>query len=298
MGNANKKNRNSINTVLEHSLDTSNPILEFSPNDADSDFMQELKNTIKLPRETEIIETEEEIDLEEKTDQIKNYFFTDEEAAPVSQVFRSKTFEPIQKLCILNAPKPKLKIFTDNITPFRLSSKNFGSSRNKNKKKNPIILDFQKTLTDSKSCNDSVNIDDDYFDESELDLDAETTTPSLKDFKNLNNCRKKMAFFRDSLDNQSKHSVDENEKIEYIFTEKKNKIKKNKKNKYIIKHIKQQTILSKKAMKLRLSMKPIKKSETVKNQNLCNKKPFILGVLEGAAKEIKMKSKSRYTSIV
>ncbi len=46
-------------------------------------------------------------------------------------------------------------------------------------------------------------------------------------------------------------------------------------------------------MKLRLSMKPIKKSETVKNQNLSNKKPFILGVLEGAAKEIKMKSKSR-----
>ena len=296
MGNANQKNRNSINTVLEHSLDTSNPILEFSPNDADSDFMQELKNTIKLPRESEILETEEEIDLEEKTDQIKNYFFTDEEAAPVSQVFRSKTFEPIQKLCILNAPKPKLKIFTDNITPFRLSSKNFGSSRNKNKKKSSILLDFQKTLTDSKSCNDSVNIDDDYFDES--DFDAETTTPSLKDFKNLNNCRKKMAFFSDSLDNQSKHSVDENEKIEYIFPEKKNKIKKNKKNKYIIKHIKQQTILSKEAMKLRLSMKPIKKSETVKNPLLSNKKPFILGVLEGAAKEIKMKNKSRYTSIV
>ena len=297
MGNANKKNRNSINTVLEHSLDTSNPILEFSQNDADSDFMQELKNTIKLPRESEIFESEE-INLEEKTDQIKNYILSDEEAAPVSEVFRSKTFVPIQKLCILNAPKPKLKTFTENIIPFKLSSKNFGSSHCRNKKKNSIILDFQKTLIDSKSCNDSENIDDDYYDESELDSDAETTTPSLKDIKNLNNCRKKMAFFRDSLDNQSKHSVDENEKIEYIFPEKKNQTKKNKKNKYILKHIKQQALQSKKAKKFRISMKPIKKSETVKNQNINNNKPFILGVLEGAAKEIKMKGRTRYTSIV
>ena len=51
--------------------------------------------------------------------------------------------------------------------------------------------------------------------------------------------------------------------------------------------------------KFRISAKSdnfIKKSETVKNQDIKDNGLFILGILESAAKEIKMKKKMRHTS--
>ena len=54
----------------------------------------------------------------------------------------------------MNAPKQKLKNFNEKMTPLVLYSKTFGVKLN-TKKPNSIILEFQKGLIDSKSCNDS-----------------------------------------------------------------------------------------------------------------------------------------------
>ena len=160
-------------------------------------------------------------------------------------------------------------------------------------------------LIDSKSCNDSVNLDDDLlFDEFYSGFDTERSTPDLEDIKDIQNCRKKMAIFRDSIDHKSDHSFDENDKIEYIFAEKKDQIKQNKENKkrkFWSKHIEQQKIIQNRmsSNKFRISAKSdnfIKKSETVKNQDIKDNGLFILGILESAAKEIKMKKKMRHTS--
>ena len=113
-----------------------------------------------------------------------------------------------------------------------------------------------------------------------------------------------MAIFRDSIDHKSDHSFDENDKIEYIFAEKKDQIKQNKENKkrkFWSKHIEQQKIIQNRmsSNKFRISAKSdnfIKKSETVKNQDIKDNGLFILGILESAAKEIKMKKKMRHTS--
>ena len=107
-----------------------------------------------------------------------------------------------------------------------------------------------------------------------------------------------MALFRDSIDNKSELSLDENDKIEYIFSENKNQKKQNKSNKFWTKHIRQQIMESKISEKMRLSTNILKKSETLKPQKIEESGLFILGVLESANKEKKMKKKMRYTSNV
>ena len=104
-----------------------------------------------------------------------------------------------------------------------------------------------------------------------------------------------MALFRDSIDNKSELSLDENDKIEYIFSENKNQ---KKQNKFWTKHIRQQIMESKISEKMRLSTNILKKSETLKPQKIEESGLFILGVLESANKEKKMKKKMRYTSNV
>ena len=197
----------------------------------------------------------------------------------------------------MNAPKQKLKIFNEKITPLVLYSKTFGAKLNK-KKPNSIIVDFQKEIIDSKSCNDSINLNDELFDG--FDSDFETGQNSdFEDIKNISNCRKKMAIFRDSIDNKSEHSFDENDKIEYIFSENKEQNKENKKKNFWSKHIEQQKIIQNRiSNKFRISTNFFQKAETVKNKDINDNGLFILGVLESAAKEKKMKKKMRYTSNV
>ena len=110
-----------------------------------------------------------------------------------------------------------------------------------------------------------------------------------------------MAIFRDSIDNKSEHSFKEEEKIEDILNDKKRKSnKENKKSKFWSKHIKQQMLKSKLSYKLsRISEGALKKSETVRVKSIKRTNDlFILGILESAAKEIKMKKMARYTSNV
>jgi hypothetical protein len=195
----------------------------------------------------------------------------------------------------MNAPKQKLKNFNEKMTPLVLYSKTFGVKLN-TKKPNSIILEFQKGLIDSKSCNDSVYLGDDLlYDEFDSDFETERSTPDLEDIKNIQSCRKKMAIFRDSIDNKSELSLDENDKIEYIFNENKEQQKQNKSNKFWTKYIRQQMIESKISEKMRLSTNILKKSETLDPQKIEESGLFILGVLESASKEKKMKKKMRYT---
>lgn len=241
----------------------------------------------------------EQINFEEYDNKIAKYNFLEYDDVP-----KSKTFETSLNIPYMNAPKQTLKKFNEKMTPLVLYTKTYGIKLN-TKKPNSIILDFQKGLIDSKSCNDSVNLDDDLlFDEFYSGFDTERSTPDLEDIKDIQNCRKKMAIFRDSIDHKSDHSFDENDKIEYIFAEKKDQIKQNKENKkrkFWSKHIEQQKIIQNRmsSNKFRISAKSdnfIKKSETVKNQDIKDNGLFILGILESAAKEIKMKKKMRHTS--
>ena len=243
-----------------------------------------------------IIESEE-INFEENDDQISKYIFKEYD----DDVPKSKTFEPSLNISVMNAPKQKLKYFNEKMTPLVLYSKTFGVKLN-TKRPNSIVLDFQKGLIDSKSCNDSVYLGDDlFYDELYSDFDTERSTPDLEDIKDIQSCRKKMAIFRDSIDNKSEHSFDENDKIDYIFAEKKEQNKQNKENKkknFWSKHIEQQKIIQNRisSNKFRLSSNFFQKSETVKNQDIKDNGLFILGILESAAKEIKMKKKMRNTS--
>lgn len=299
MGNENRiKNRKSNASVLEMSLDTKNPIHEDYSSDSDSDIKEELKQKIDLPIENEIYENEG-ILFGDNIDEIKNHIFSEGEAPPVSNPYihgyRSKSYAPNPNIILFHAPKPQFKSFNEHITPFKLSTKTFGGSNWKNKKPNTTVSEFQKNILDSKSCNDNQNSDDEFFDEIVSDIDTERTTPNVEDMKNLQNCRKKMAIFRDSIDNKSELSTGESDKVEEFLSEKKN----NKKNNFLIRHIKQQSKISN---KLRLSTDFLKKkSETLKPQKIQKIQDnglFILGVLESAAKEKKLKKQARYTSNV
>ena len=140
MGNANpkgsRKSRNSNASVLDMSLDSMNSIKEVNSPYIDLDFKHEIKDTIDLPIENEKEESEE-INLDDKAEEIKNFIFLDGEAPPVSgpfpHQFRSKSYVPNQNISLFKAPKPQIKIFDEHISPFKLSSKCLGGSQWKNK---------------------------------------------------------------------------------------------------------------------------------------------------------------------
>lgn len=299
---SNKKNRKSNCCVLDMPLDKNNSSNKSNTFES-TDIKQDLKNKIKLHKENDLKELEGIILDGTKSEEIKNYIFSDEKGAQIPDQknhhpneFRSKSYVLNPNIKLFNAPKPKIKVFDEHISPFKLCTKNFGGSQWKNKKPNSIILDFQKNLMDNKSCNDNQNEENDLYDEMYLDLDTDRETPDVEDLKDLNNCRKKMAIFRDSIDNKSEHSLGESEIIEDILSEKKNK--KNKKNGGWVKYIRQQMQQSKISNKLRISTNVIKKSETLKNKNIEENELFILGVLESAAKDKKKKKMARYTANV
>ena len=155
MGNSNHKdhfkNRFSNVCVFEESLDTKNSIPKVNSPNSDLDFKEELKQTIDLPIENEIYESNE-IALEDKSEQIKNFIFSEGEAPPTSDLhyhaFRSKSYVLNQNINIslFNAPKPKVKTFNEYISPFKLSNKCLGGSQWKIKKPNEVILDFEKNI--------------------------------------------------------------------------------------------------------------------------------------------------------
>ena len=302
-----QKRRNSNTCVLDMPLDSKNPIVEKSSQDYDCNIIDDLQNNVKLPLENEIYELEE-ISFDDKQDEINKYFFDDEDAPSTSDncfhVYRSKSCINNKNISLYNAPKQKLKSFNEPISPFKLSSKNFGANHRNKKRPSSIVIDFQKNNMDNKSCNDNQNMAEDFFDGFILDSDTERTTPNIEDIKNLQNCRKKMAIFRDSIDNKSEHSLDESEKIDDIFSEKNKNINEYKKNKIWAKYIRQQKLKSKLSYNMRISKSNfVKKSPTVKGPVCKEFKEFdddlfILGILESAANDKKLKKITRYTANV
>lgn len=301
MGNAHKKSDRKIGgkskNINQHLKKEKKDLINSNIN-KNCDKKKEL-NSLEIIKDYEIIESKEII-LDEKHDEIKKTFIFDKENNLYSDSnnhpLRSKSFVNHNNISLYNAPKQKVKLFNENISPFKLCSKTYGSSYWRNKIPNPIIIDFEKTTTDSKSCNDNQNSEDN-LDDIELYSDTEVITPNVEDIKNLQNCRKKMAIFRESLDNKSEHSLKENEKIEYIFSEEKSKaIKQIKKKKFWSKHIKQQKLKS----KLSRNLSIISDSFPLKSGTVMIKKKdddlFILGILESASKEIKKKQSPRLTS--
>ena len=104
-----------------------------------------------------------------------------------------------------------------------------------------------------------------------------------------------MTIFRDSINNKSEHSLKEEEKIDYIFSDINNiSNKQNKKTKYWTKYIKQQKLESKLSRKLSFCSPSIKNSSTFKKEmNKPNIDLFILGFLERAATEKKKKKMAK-----
>lgn len=286
-----KKDRDSNISVLSLALESIDEIQEKKSLDSDDDMVKGLKKVVDLTIEKEYIESEEFI-LEENKDAIKDFVILGDENSLIKKPFNSN-----KNNNIINAPKQKIKLFSEQISPFKLNTKTFGAPKlRKKKKQNSIILDFQKICIDSKSCNDKQSTNDDFFDEAfNFESETERTTPNIEDLKNLQYCRKKMAIFRDSIDNKSIHSFKDEGKIEYIFSDiNNNKNTQNKQDKFWSKYIRLQK--SKLSSKLSLVSTNIKKSETVKNKKWTNNNLFILGVLESAAKEKKKKKMARYTS--
>ena len=86
------------------------------------------------------------------------------------------------------------------MSPFKLSMKSYGISPKWNQKPNKILLDFQKDIIDSNSCNDQEELLDEYnltFADTE-----ERSTPNPEDLLELLKCRKKMIKFRNSINDK------------------------------------------------------------------------------------------------
>lgn len=288
-----KNSRDSNVSVLNANLEPTDKIQEKKSVDSNDNIIKGFKKVIDLPIENEYQESEE-FNLEDNKNAIKDFVILGDEDSSIKKPFKAH-----KNNNIINAPKQKIKLFNEQISPFKLNAKTFGVPKlRKRKKQNSIISDFQKICVDSKSCNDKQSTNDDFFDEAfNFESETERTTPNVEDLKNLQYCRKKMAFFRDSIDNKSIHSFKDEGKIEYIFSDinnNNNKNEQNKQDKFWSKYIRLQK--SKLSSKLSLVTNNIKKSETVKNKKLINNNLFILGVLESAAKEKKRKKMTRYTS--
>lgn len=286
-----RNSRDSNIAALNVNLEPTDEINEKKSVDSNDNIIKGLKKVVDLPIENEYIESEEFM-LEDNKVAIYDFVILGDEDSSIK-----KPFIPHKNNNIINAPKQKIKLFNEQISPFKLNAKTFGVPKLRRKKQNAIISDFQKICIDSKSCNDKQSTNDDFFDdEYNFESETERTTPNVEDLKNLQYCRKKMAFFRDSIDNKSIHSFKDEGKIEYIFSDinNNNKNEQNKQDKFWSKYIRLQK--SKLSLKLSLVTNNIKKSETVKNKKLINNNLFILGVLESAAKEKKRKKMTRYTS--
>jgi len=291
MGNENNKNKskediNSNISVLDRSLESISPIFDDSSDDSGFEVITDFKERVKPKKETkdEPIESDEII-----LDEIKDFVILDGNAQPSILPKIKKKKKANNNKSLINAPRQKVKIFDGYIAPLKIRLKTYGGSW---RKKQSILLESENDKYDSKSCNDSVNLEDNFFDDTDFETEKEISIPNdASDLKNLQDCRKRMTIFRDSINNKSDHSLNDEEKIDDIISEINNfSYKQNKKTKYWIKYIKQQKLESKLSRKMSFGSLKIKNSSTFKKEiKNPNNDLFILGILEKAAKEKKQK---------
>ena len=285
MGNKNIKpseDQKSTSSFLNLSLESSKEINQNTLiNDNDSDLINDLKNEIDLPIENEYIESSE-ILLEGREEELKNKFYFDDDFLKEG-IKRSKTYVP--KISIKNTPKPHPLESNEYISPLKLSIKSYGNIPKFYKKPNAVLYDFQKTIIDSKSCNDEDSLDDFFLSGTE----TERTTPNVEDLQDILKCRKKMNIFRSSIEQRLINEYENILNSDYMFDE--NREQSQKKNNFWYKHIKQQKLKNKLVSEhsKRIGSEPLVKiSENDYGEENENEHGlFILGILESAAKERK-----------
>ena len=289
MGNENhkkisKEDINSNISVLDRSLESISPIFDDSSDDSGFEVISDFKERVQSKNEDEPKESVEII-----LDELKDFVIIEGDAPPLILPKNKKKKKSNNNKSLINAPRQKIKIFDGYIEPLKKRLKTYGGSW---RKKQVKLLESTNDKFDSKSCNDSENLESNFFDDTDFETEKEKSIPNdAGDLKNLQDCRKRMTFFRDSISNKSDHSLNDEEKIEDIFSKLTNfSNKSSKKNKYWTKYIKQQKIESKLSRKLSFGSLKIKNSSTFKKEiKNPNNDLFILGILEKAAKEKKQK---------
>ena len=219
MGNENNKNKskediNSNISVLDRSLESISPIFDDSSDDSGFEVITDFKERVKPKKETkdEPIESDEII-----LDEIKDFVILDGNAQPSILPKIKKKKKSNNNKSLINAPRQKVKIFDGYIAPLKIRLKTYGGSW---RKKQSILLESENDKYDSKSCNDSVNLEDNFFDDTDFETEKEISIPNdASDLKNLQDCRKRMTIFRDSINNKSDHSLNDEEKIDDIISE-------------------------------------------------------------------------------
>ena len=280
-----KEDINSNVSVLDRSLESISPIFDDSSDDSGFEIITDFKERAKSKTEDEPKESVEII-----LDELKDFVIIEGNAPPLILPKIKKKKKSNNNKSLINAPRQKIKIFDGYIEPLKKRLKTYGGSW---RKKQVKLLESENDKFDSKSCNDSENLESNFFDDTDFETEKEKSIPNdASDLKNLQDCRKRMTIFRDSISNKSDHSLNDEEKIDDIISEINSfSNKSNKKNKYWTKYIKQQKIESKLSRKLSfVSLK--KNSSTFKNKN-SNNDLFILGILEKAAKEKKQKKMAK-----
>lgn len=237
----------SITPVFEKSLNSNkNNGKIILKNQINDEITNELKEEVILPRENEYYDSSEIIFENKQELKIKDFFdnYCEEDSNPNLNKFypddifnckRSKSFVP--KPVILKTPLLKPNPSDNIFYPFRLSMKSYGMVPKWNEKPNKILFDYQKEHMDYKSCNDKIDLSDDYL----LYAETEKTTPNLEDLQDLLSFRKKMSNFRNSINDSSYNEYESilscEDIIEDIQEEKKKKRHKSKKksdwNKYV-----------------------------------------------------------------
>jgi hypothetical protein len=294
MGNENhkkisKEDIESNISVLDRSLESISPIFDDSSYDSGFEIITDFKEKEKTKTEEEPNESEEVI-----FDEIKDFVIVEGNAPPLTLTKIKKKKKSNNNKSLINAPRQKIKMVDDEfVAPLRIRLKTYGGSL---RKKQILLFESENDKFDSKSCNDSENLENNCFDDTDFETEKEISIPKdVGDLKNLQDCRKRMTFFRDSISNKSDHSLNDEEKIEDIFSKLTNfSNKSSKKNKYWTKYIKQQKKEIKLSRKLSFGSLKIKNSSTFKKEI---KNPyndlFILGILEKAAKEKKQKKMAK-----
>lgn len=280
-----KEDINSNVSVLDRSLESISPIFDDSSDDSGFEVITDFKERAKSKTEDEPKESVEII-----LDELKDFVIIEGNAPPLILPKIKNKKKSNNNKSLINAPRQKIKIFDGYIEPLKKRLKTYGGSW---RKKQVKLLESENDKFDSKSCNDSENLESNFFDDTGFETEKEKSIPNdASDLKNLQDCRKRMTIFRDSISNKSDHSLNDEEKIDDILSEINSfSNKSNKKNKYWTKYIKQQKIESKLSRKLSfVSLK--KNSSTFKNKNSYNDL-FILGILEKAAKEKKQKKMAK-----
>lgn len=293
MGNENhkkisKEDINSNVSVLDRSLESISPIFDDSSDDSGFEVITDFKERVQSKNEDEPKESVEII-----LDELKDFVIIEGDAPPLILPKNKKKKKSYNNKSLINAPRQKIKIFDGYIEPLKKRLKTYGGSW---RKKQVKLLESENDKYDSKSCNDSENLEGNFFDDTDFETEKEKSIPNdVGDLKNLQNCRKRMTIFRDSINNKSDHSLNDEEKIDDILSEISNfSNKQNKKNKYWTKYIKQQKLESKLSRKLSFGSLKIKNSSTFKKEiKSPNNDLFILGILEKAAKEKKQKKMAK-----